>query len=220
MPGREKIHRATRWPEVCYFPGGFIFAHEACSSDDCKASEVEVKEKQSGVREIMAGIVAKIKRILKEWFTNVLKFFNDMLDKAYKTVEDMFKSWKKDHIDQVPLNPLTVTKWAALLLLSSFTFSRCARCRFFWWWCEEIPTISEDPNKCPYQSWLQLFAHFKSQPQWIKWRAEKNLKTRASLGRKIVVYFHPDKCVDADLRCFENALLSHSTLTSQQAFSL
>jgi hypothetical protein len=230
----HKIHRARWWQEVCYFPGGFIFSHGACSIDDCKAAPLGVsvpvppkpKEKlQNSVSVIFEGIVAKIKEILKKWFDKVFDFFNYMLKEGYKTFREMFKGWfQKDRIQQHPLSPLTVTKWAALFLLSFFfhifTFSRCVRCRFFWWGCEEIPDIPQDPNKCPYQDWQQLFDHFKRQTQWINWRAEKDLVKRASLGRHVVVYFHPDRCVEADLRCFQNALLLRRMLIPQQAFSL
>ena len=132
----HKIHRARWWQEVCYFPGGFIFSHGACSIDDCKAaplgvSQVSVpvppkpiEERKNWVRVFFGGIVAKIKEILKKWFGNVLGYFNDMLNLVFETVEQLFGWFKQEGIQQDVFSPLTVTKWAALFLLSSFTFSR------------------------------------------------------------------------------------------------
>ena len=119
---------------MCYFPGGFIFSHGACSIDDCKAGGIAlpkpIEELQNSVRVFFGGIVAKIKEILKKWFDKVFDFFSDMLKEGYKTVREMFKGWFQKHrIQQDVFSHLTETKWAALFLLSSFTFSHFHVCQ-------------------------------------------------------------------------------------------
>ena len=118
---------------MCYFPGGFIFSHGACSIDDCKAAPLGVsvpvppkpiEERKNSVHVFFGGIVKKIKEILKKWFGNVLRYFNDMLNLVFETAEQLFGWFKQEGIQQDVFSHLTVTKWAALFLLSSFTFSR------------------------------------------------------------------------------------------------